>query len=71
MADEADIANAYITHAIETALSQRLANTTTKKGAKLCKCGEEIPPARRELGFNLCVPCAEESEWRESQFINY
>lgn len=73
MADEADIANAYITNAIEAALGQRQQapadlNTITK----FCKeCGEEIAVARRQLGFQLCITCAEETERRKSLFANY
>ena len=73
MADEADIANAYITNAIEAALGQRQQNIEPKQSAKFCKkCGEEIPEARRNIGnIQLCVPCAEKTEWRESLFANY
>lgn len=69
MADEADIANEYLTRAISDALDKRLQNNTPKMGAKVCKeCGEAIPVARRQLGFALCVECAEESERRNSLF---
>lgn len=74
MADEADIANAYITNAIKAALDQRQQNNLEpKESAKFCKqCGEEIPEARRQLGnIQLCVPCAEKAEWRDSLFANY
>lgn len=74
MADEADIANAYIINAIEAALGQRQQNPNEpKQSAQFCKkCGEEIPEARRKLGnIQLCVPCAEKTEWRESLFANY
>ena len=27
----------------------------------LCKCGNHISPARRELGYRLCLPCGEAS----------
>lgn len=71
MADAADIANAYITDAIEAALGQRK-SAEIKPGAQFCKeCDEPIPNERRALGFSLCVTCAEESERRKSQFIDY
>jgi len=73
MADEADIASAYTLQAVEMALAQRQQNSANvKPGAKNCKeCGEEIPTARRKLGFSLCIACAEESERKKSQFIDY
>lgn len=72
MADEADIANDYITNAISSALDKIQQNNKVKLGAKLCKeCGDAIPLARRQLGFQLCVPCAEESERRGSLFGEY
>jgi phage/conjugal plasmid C-4 type zinc finger TraR family protein len=72
MADEADIANAYITRAIETALGQRQQTGATKMGLEFCKeCGDAIPTERRKLGFQLCVTCASENERRKSQFADY
>lgn len=71
MADEADIANAYIARAIELELHKRQQNTEVKEGAKFCKeCGEAMPPARRQLGFQLCIECAEETERRKALFAN-
>lgn len=73
MADEADIANAYITNAIEAALGQRQNKPSPVSViTKECKdCGEEIPLARRQLGFQLCITCAEETERRKSLFADY
>lgn len=73
MADEADIAALYITNAIEAALGQRQQNVShTSVIIKECKeCGEEIPVARRELGFQLCITCAQETERRKSLFADY
>lgn len=72
MADEADIANECIMNAISSALDKRPQNIPTKMGAKECReCGEAIPVARRQLGFQLCVECAEETERRKSLFANY
>ncbi len=74
MADEADIANAYITNAIEAALGHRQQNTNQANFiiTKECKeCGEEIPMARRQLGFQFCISCAQETERRKSLFADY
>jgi len=70
MADDADIANNFISNAIEAALSQRQANTNQNAAdIKFCEeCEEEIPLARRELGFKLCITCAEAVERRSSLF---
>jgi phage/conjugal plasmid C-4 type zinc finger TraR family protein len=73
MADDADIANEYMTRVLSSALNKRLQNAPRPKvGAKVCKeCGEDIPLARRQLGFELCVECAEETERRKSLFGDY
>lgn len=71
MADEADIAMDYIDRAIALELNKRQQNSVVKIGAKLCKdCGEDIPLARRQLGFQLCIECAEETERRKSLFAD-
>ena len=31
-------------------------------GPEECECGAEMPVARREYGFKLCVPCKELTE---------
>lgn len=74
MADEADIANTYITNAIEAALGQRQQkNIETKPSAKFCKeCGIEIDERRRKLGnIQLCIECAAETERLKSLYANY
>jgi len=72
MADEADIANDYITNAISNALNKIQQNNKVKIGSKECRdCGETIPLARRQLGFQQCVECAEASERRGSLFGDY
>lgn len=71
MADEADIASAYIDRAIAHELQKMQQNTQVKIGAKFCKdCGETIPSARRQLGFQLCIECAEETERRKALFAD-
>ncbi len=71
MADEADIATDYIDRAIALELHKRQQNTVVKVGAKICKdCGEDMPLARQQFGFQLCKECAEESERRKALFAN-
>jgi RNA polymerase-binding transcription factor DksA len=75
VADEADIANDYITsitNAISSALVNRQQSTKPLLGSKLCRdCDELIPIERRQLGFQLCVECATETERRKSLFTDY
>ncbi len=33
-------------------------------GPEECECGAEMPVARREYGFSICVPCKELEERR-------
>lgn len=71
MADEADLANDFIDSEVSRALG-RIRQDTTAMGTKVCRdCGEKIPDARRKLGFQLCIECAEENERRKSQFADY
>jgi len=72
MADDADIANDFIHNEVSRALNKMRQNMGGNPGSKTCAdCGEEIPDARRKLGFKLCVPCAEENERRNALFANY
>lgn len=68
MADVADVANDLIDNEVASRL--RLRETgPVKMGPKTCvACDESIPQARRELGFSLCLPCAEEAERRKALF---
>jgi len=69
MADDADIAADFIDNEVSRALGKIRQTMTQKNGAKHCAdCGEDMPEARRKLGFQLCVPCAEEAERRQSLF---
>jgi len=71
MADDADLANDYIDIELSRVLRMRQ-NMGQKLGPMVCKdCGENIPEARRKLGFNLCIECAAENERRQSQFADY
>lgn len=71
MADEADIANSFIDNEVSRALEKLRQNTSKQAESKIClECGETLPQARRKLGFNLCVSCAEETERRKSLFAN-
>ncbi|MDX1902266.1 MAG: TraR/DksA family transcriptional regulator [Gammaproteobacteria bacterium] len=68
MADIADIANDLIANEVSNVLKSR-AETPVEMGPELCvECEESIPLVRRKLGFDLCVPCAEEVERRQALF---
>jgi RNA polymerase-binding transcription factor DksA len=71
MVDEADMANDYIDNEVSRALRTRQ-NAGQKPGSKICKsCGEAVPEPRRQMGFQLCIECAEETERRKSLFAEY
>lgn len=75
MADDADIASAYIENEVSRAVGKIRQNqhyAPGTMGAKTCvECGEDIPDPRRQLGFKICVTCAEEAERRKSRFADY
>lgn len=73
MADDIDLANDLIDNEVSRALNKIRQNALHhSKGAKFCvECGEKIPEARQKLGFQLCVPCAQEEERKKSLFIDY
>lgn len=72
MADAADIANDYITNAISSALNNRQQNVEGRAGSKVCReCEELIPAERRQLGFQLCIECATETERKKSLYADY
>lgn len=73
MADEIDLANDLIDSEVSRALSKiRQSSALETQGSEFClECGEDIPKARQELGFKLCVPCASESERRKALFADY
>lgn len=72
MADDIDVANDLIANEVSRALNKFRKNSAQKnKGTETCvECGELIPKERQKLGFNLCVPCAEEEERRRALFVN-
>lgn len=72
MADEADHANEQLHSELSRTINRiRQGGATAGKGAKTCTdCGEDIPEARRELGFRFCVGCAETRERRQSLFAD-
>jgi RNA polymerase-binding transcription factor DksA len=72
MADDADIANDYNELLISNALGGIRQESNGKSGPKICaECEDNIPEARRKLGFKLCVPCAEEAERRNSLYAGH
>lgn len=72
MADEIDLANDLIDSEVSRALSRiRKSAALQAVGTKLCiECEDEMPEARRKLGFKFCVPCAEERERRKSLYAD-
>jgi len=72
MADDIDIANDLIANEVSRALSRYRQNAgQSATGAKFCEeCGDEIPTGRRQMGFNHCVPCAQETERKRSLFAD-
>jgi len=76
MADDADLANAYLEAYIDNEVSRavkKIRQDTAPKTATstICKeCGEKLPRARLEHGFDLCVPCASEEERRKALFAH-
>lgn len=71
MADEIDLANDLIDSEVSRALSKIRQSTSQSVGTKQCiECGDEMPEARRNLGFKFCVPCAAERERREALFAD-
>lgn len=72
MADEIDFANDLIASEVSRALNKiRQNRAQASVGSKVCiECGEAIPEGRQNLGFKLCVPCAQESERRKALFAD-
>lgn len=72
MADVIDLANDLIDKEVDLALNKIRQNSSQKTpGAKHCiECGERIPEGRQRLGFQLCVPCAQEDERKKSLFAD-
>lgn len=69
MADSIDLANDLVDIEVSRALSRMRQSDVASKGTKYCvECEDDMPPARQEMGFKLCVSCAEEAERRKSQF---
>ena len=71
MADEADLANEQLNSELSRTINRIRKGAPAGKGAKTCNdCGEDVPEARRELGFRFCVSCAETRERRQSLFAD-
>lgn len=71
MADEVDVANDQLNSELSRVINKIRQNAGNGIGAKTCNdCGEDIPNARRELGFRYCIACAESRERRLSQFAD-
>lgn len=71
MADEADIASNFIDDEVSNALRKIRQQASRAQGSKFCvECEEEIPEGRQQLGFKLCVPCAQDAERRKAMFVD-
>jgi RNA polymerase-binding transcription factor DksA len=70
MADDIDIANDLRDLELASALNRMRQQSNVKvEGSATCvECGDAMPEARKNLGFKLCVACAQESERRKQQF---
>jgi len=69
MTDEADLANEQLHSELSRTINRIRKSTPAGKGTPFCSdCGEEIPAARRELGFRFCIGCAETRERKQSLF---
>lgn len=67
MANEIDIATARSAAELERHIAAARNNVPHSIGPELCEhCDDRIPHVRRQLGYNLCVPCAATAE-RERQ----
>lgn len=72
MADEIDLANALMDSEVSRALNE-IRHRAKEQSAitKQCvECGEDMPEARQQLGFKLCVTCAEYAEKKRSRFAD-
>jgi len=71
MPDEADLATEQQSSELSRAINRIRKSATAGKGSKTCNdCGEEIPEARRDLGFRFCIGCAETRERKQSLFAD-
>lgn len=70
MADDVDNANELFEKEISLALRKNRQHLTEKKHrTEYCiECGETIPVARQNMGFDMCVECATENERRQLLF---
>lgn len=69
MADDVDIANELMANEVSRALGKIRQGQSNTAGPKNCvECEEKMPDPRRELGFKLCVSCAEDAERRKQLY---
>lgn len=74
MADSIDLANDLIDKEVSFALKlnklKQKANAKAAETESCNECGDIIPQARREMGFQLCITCASDAERRQAQFAD-
>lgn len=69
MADDIDMANEMIANEVSRRLSELRQISAMRVGTDNCvECGDSMPEPRKKLGFNLCVPCAQEKERKKQLF---
>ncbi len=65
VADDVDVANDLAQEALDYQISEARRAVPLAIGGEFCGvCDEGIPPARRLLGYSICVPCAAAAERR-------
>lgn len=71
MPDEVDLANEQLNSELSRTIKRIRSSAPLGAGSKTCSaCGEDIPKARRDLGFRFCISCAENRERRQSMFMD-
>lgn len=69
MADDIDMANDLIDNQLARTLTKIRQISAKTIGSDYCvECGDDVPEQRKKLGFNLCVPCAQERERKDQLF---
>lgn len=74
MADSIDLANDLIDKEVSFALKlnkmKQQSSAQTVDNEFCAECGDQIPDARREMGFALCITCASDAEKRKAQYAD-
>ncbi len=69
MADLVDLANDFVDNELAFQVHKIRERIQYRVGSHVCTdCEGEIPQRRRELGYDLCIHCAEAQERRDALF---